>query len=77
MSAWEWQAAQDPEMVPDEWVWERLRIKRNRDLASSDWTVLADSPVDVEAWKVYRQQLRDLPDHPDAPRDVEWPQMPT
>lgn len=32
----------------------------------SDWTQLADSPLTVEQkeqWRLYRQQLRDLPDN--------------
>ena len=38
-----------------------LRAKRNSLLASSDWTVLSDSPVqDKLIWQSYRQSLRDL-----------------
>ena len=38
-----------------------LRAKRNLLLASSDWTVLSDSPVqDKLIWQSYRQSLRDL-----------------
>ena len=41
----------------------RLRQKRNSILASSDWTVLSDSPLSAElktAWLEYRQDLRDI-----------------
>lgn len=41
-----------------------LRDKRNRILASSDWTGLADTALTNEKsaeWKLYRQKLRDLP----------------
>ena len=38
-----------------------LRSKRNSILASSDWTVLSDSPVvNKTAWLEYRQDLRDI-----------------
>jgi hypothetical protein len=40
-----------------------LRQKRNSLLASSDWTVLTDSPLtttEKTAWKTYRQALRDI-----------------
>jgi hypothetical protein len=40
-----------------------LRSKRNSILASSDWTVLSDSPLSDElktAWVEYRQDLRDI-----------------
>ena len=40
-----------------------LRSKRNSILASSDWTVLSDSPLTAEhktAWLEYRQDLRDI-----------------
>ena len=40
-----------------------LRSKRNSILASSDWTVLSDSPLSAElktVWLEYRQDLRDI-----------------
>jgi len=40
-----------------------LRSKRNALIASSDWTVLSDSPLSAElktAWLEYRQDLRDI-----------------
>jgi len=40
-----------------------LRQKRNALIASSDWTVLSDSPLSAElktAWLEYRQNLRDI-----------------
>jgi hypothetical protein len=41
--------------------WEMVRIWRDRKLAASDWTQIADAPVDKLAWATYRQALRDLP----------------
>jgi len=38
-----------------------LRARRNSLLASSDWTVLPDSPLsNKNAWIEYRQDLRDI-----------------
>jgi len=40
-----------------------LRSKRNALIASSDWTVLSDSPLsetEKTAWLEYRQDLRDI-----------------
>ena len=39
----------------------RMRVQRDRLLAASDWTQVADAPVDQQAWADYRQQLRDAP----------------
>jgi predicted nucleic-acid-binding protein len=55
---------------------QRMREVRNGLLADSDWTQVADAPVDREAWATYRQALRDFPatwtegpeaDFPDTP----------
>jgi hypothetical protein len=51
----------DPEEVPAEWWLERMRKHRDRLLVLSDWTQVADAPVDVDAWATYRQALRDFP----------------
>lgn len=52
-----------------------MRWRRNAALAASDWTQIADAPVDAAAWATYRQQLRDLPDAPAWPF-VELPEPP-
>jgi len=52
------------------------RQQRNALLASSDWTQVADAPVDQQAWATYRQQLRDLPSNTADFGDVIWPQRP-
>lgn len=57
-------------------AWEDLRIERNRRLAASDWTQVADAPVDRAAWAAYRQELRDLPDNTKDPRNIVWPKQP-
>jgi len=45
----------------NEQKWEQIKSWRNAELAASDWTQLADAPVDKAAWATYRQELRDLP----------------
>ncbi len=38
-----------------------LRDRRSNLLARSDWMSFSDSPTMTDAWKTYRQALRDLP----------------
>ena len=45
----------------DDQKMEQVRLWRNAELAATDWTQVADAPVNAEAWAVYRQALRDLP----------------
>jgi len=49
---------------------EQVRIWRNAQLARTDWTQVADAPVDASAWATYRQALRDLPDTIDIDNPV-------
>ena len=53
-----------------------MRKVRDSMLKESDWTQVADAPVDQQAWATYRQALRDFPatwtagptaDFPDTP----------
>lgn len=56
---------------------DEVRAQRNSMLASSDWTQVADAPVDQAAWAVYRQELRDVPDQVGFPASVVWPVAPS
>ena len=53
-------------------------VRSNRDikLTESDWTQVADAPVDKAAWAIYRQALRDVPDQEGFPNEVTWPTEP-
>ena len=51
---------------------EQVRNWRNARLAQTDWTQVADAPVDASAWATYRQALRDLP----ATIDIDNPVLP-
>jgi len=62
--------------VPDEWVWERLRNRRNQLIADCDWRVVPDASWDTTPWLTYRQALRDLPDTTSDPRLAQWPVAP-
>jgi hypothetical protein len=62
--------------VPDEWVWERLRNRRNALLAECDWRVVPDAAWDPAPWLTYRQALRDMTACKD-PRQATFPTPPT
>lgn len=53
-----------------------MRAERNRRIAECDWTQLADSPADKQAWATYRQSLRDLPTSEGFPWQITWPKTP-
>ncbi len=53
-----------------------VREQRNALLASSDWTQVADAPVDQAEWGTYRQALRDVTAQEGFPWTVEWPVQP-
>jgi len=52
------------------------RTERNAKLTESDWTQVADAPVDKTAWATYRQALRDIPEQAGFPETVVWPEKP-
>jgi hypothetical protein len=53
-----------------------VRQQRGEKLKDSDWTQVADAPVDQAAWAAYRQALRDITAQPSFPWGVEWPTQP-
>jgi hypothetical protein len=62
--------------VSDEIYLARLRYWRDTELARTDWTQIADAPVDQAAWATYRKSLRDLPASKSNPRLIELPLIP-
>lgn len=54
----------------------RLRHWRDSELARTDWTQVADAPVDKNAWATYRQALRELPASNSDPRKITLPVAP-
>ena len=55
---------------------EQARAKRDALLTGSDWTQVADAPVDQAAWATYRQALRDVPAQAGFPENIDWPSVP-
>ena len=55
--------------------WGRIRIERNAKLIASDWTQVADAPVDAAEWATYRQALRDITNQTN-PFNIVWPAVP-
>ena len=58
---------------------EEARAKRDKLLEESDWTQVLDAPIDAatrEAYRVYRQSLRDIPEQEGFPETIIWPELP-
>lgn len=63
--------------VQHEIQWESIRRQRNNLLRMSDWTQLNDVPKKTrDAWKKYRQELRDITEFFDDPDFIIWPEKP-
>jgi hypothetical protein len=62
--------------VTDDIYLARMRYWRDTELTRTDWTQIADAPVDKAAWALYRQALRDLPASNANPRLIELPVAP-
>jgi hypothetical protein len=63
----------------DEQLISSATIKRKDLFLQSDWTQLSDvqlTVAQVDAWKVYRQALRDITDQPGYPGTIIWPTIP-
>ena len=54
----------------------QVRAERDRLLAATDYTQLADAPVDATAWATYREALRNLPTRSGFPWTMTWPTKP-
>lgn len=68
----DWPPAVDQDLIAQN----EVRSERNILLAQSDWTQVADAPVDQAAWAAYRQALRDVPQQSGFPNNVIWPTKP-
>ncbi len=66
-----------------------LRQERNIKLSETDWMSFSDSPTMTDAWRTYRQALRDLPQnfspiidiitedgYPIVKEQTDWPEKP-
>jgi hypothetical protein len=57
--------------------WESVRAKRDLELKQTDWRAVKDRTMS-QAWKDYRQALRDLPQNYESANDAadNWPTPP-
>ncbi len=67
---------QEAKAIKDAEQAEKTRSQRADKLKDSDWTQVADAPVDKAAWATYRQALRDITAQPGFPWDTQWPTQP-
>lgn len=59
---------------------EEARAKRYKLLADTDWTQTLDAPIDAEtreAYRAYRQALRDITEQDGFPDTITWPELPS
>ena len=59
------------------YTWEDVRVQRNIELEQTDWRAVKDRTMS-QAWKDYRQALRDLPQDYESADDAadNWPGTP-
>ena len=60
-------------------AWEALRRERDNKIAKSDWRANSDVTMS-DAWKTYRQELRDLPskyNDTTVQETITWPEEPS
>ena len=55
---------------------QKLRHDRDLKLSETDWMANSDVIMSND-WKIYRQQLRDLPANTSDPRNPTWPTKPS
>ena len=73
---WDYDGTSFTEPPPPTPTAEEIRFERDRLLVASDWTQVADAPVNQAAWAEYRQALRDIPEQEGFPENVVWPTKP-
>ena len=59
---------------------DEARTQRDKLLAETDWTQVLDAPIDAatrEAYRAYRQALRDIPQQEAFPDTITWPELPS
>ena len=63
----------DAQITEQKWV--KMRIQRNTKLSATDWRASSDLTLS-DAWKTYRQALRDITTQAD-PDNISWPTEPS
>ena len=64
----------DAEILAEKWVY--VRRQRDSKLAATDWRASSDLTLS-DAWKTYRQALRDVPSSQSDPDNITWPTEPS
>jgi len=65
-----WEAAADDRKGVD------VRRERNQLISETDWMAGSDITMS-DAWRTYRQELRDIPAQAGFPNTVTWPTKPS
>ena len=76
---WKWSISEmddDAKAAKDAEQAKAVRSDRDKRLSDTDWTQVADAPVDKAVWATYRQALRDVPAQAGFPYDITWPNKP-
>jgi hypothetical protein len=76
---WKWSISEmddDAKAAKDSEQAKAVRSDRDKRLSDTDWTQVADAPVDKAVWATYRQALRDVPAQAGFPYDITWPAKP-
>ena len=76
---WKWSISEmddDAKAAKDAEQAKAVRSDRDKRLSDTDWTQVADAPVDKAVWATYRQALRDVPAQAGFPYDITWPSKP-
>ena len=70
-------AGQDVLIEEIHYTWEEVRVQRDIELKLTDWRAVKDRTMS-QAWKDYRQALRDLPQEHEESNDAAdaWPEAP-
>ena len=63
----------EAQLLAEKWV--EIRAERNVRLSATDWRAGSDLTLS-DAWKTYRQALRDVPTQSD-PDNITWPTEPS
>lgn len=66
-------------VITDQMLSDQAYGKRSFLLYQSDWTQVADNQltqIEVNLWREYRQQLRDITLHSGFPTEITWPEKP-
>ena len=56
--------------------WSSIRLQRDNLLKDTDWRAMSDRTL-TDAWRNYRQQLRQIPQTQTDPYNITWPTEPS